>query len=63
MCEGCAQGKNTKNPFPNSDNKEKGILYIVHLDVCRPMQTNSLSVYVTMIPSLMTTPTELGSIS
>ena len=42
----CAQGKNTKNPYPNSDNKAKGILDIVHSDICGPMQTTSLSGYV-----------------
>ena len=46
MCKGCAQGKNTKNLYPNSDNKEKGILDIIHSDVCGPMQTTSLSMYV-----------------
>jgi hypothetical protein len=24
VCKGCAQGKNIKNPFQKSDNKEKG---------------------------------------
>ena len=38
--------KNTKNPYPNSDNKAKGILYIIHSDICGPMQTTSLSGYV-----------------
>ena len=42
----CAKGKNTKNPYPNSENKAKGILDIVHLDVCEPMQKTSLSEYV-----------------
>ena len=46
MCEGCAQGKSTKNPYPNSDNKAKGILDIIHSDICGPMQTTSLSWYV-----------------
>ena len=46
VCKGCAQGKNTKNPFPNSKNKETGILDIVHSDVCRPMSATSLSGYV-----------------
>ena len=44
--KGCAQGKNTKNPYPKSDNKAKGILDIIHSDICGPMQTTSLSVYV-----------------
>ena len=37
---------NTKNPHPNSDKKEKWILDIIHSDICRPMQTSSLSRYV-----------------
>ena len=35
-----------KHSFPNSDNKDKGVLDIVHLDVCGPMSTASLSGYV-----------------
>ena len=46
VCKGCAHENNTKNPYPNSDNKEKGILDIIHSDICRPMQTTSLSRYV-----------------
>ena len=46
VCKGCAQGKNVKSPFPSSDNKAKGILDIVHSDVCGPMTTTSLSGYV-----------------
>ena len=45
VCRGCAQRKNTKNPFPKSNSKEKGILDIIHLDICGPMQTTSLSGY------------------
>ena len=41
VCKGCAQGKNTKNPYPNNHNKEKGILDIIHSDICGPMQTTS----------------------
>ena len=33
ICKGCAQGKNAKT-FPSSESKAKGILEIVHLDVC-----------------------------
>ena len=43
--QGCAQGKNAKKIFPNSESKAKGILDIVHLDVCGPMSSNSLSWY------------------
>ena len=46
VCKGCAQGKNTKNPYPKSDSKEKGILDIIHSSICGPMQTTSLSGYV-----------------
>ena len=46
VCKGCAQGKNTKNPYPKSDNKAKGILDIIHSNICGPMQTTSLSGYV-----------------
>ena len=45
VCKGCAQGKNTKNPYPNNDSKAKWILDIIHLDICGPMQTTSLSEY------------------
>ena len=46
VCKGCAQGKNTDNPFPSSNSKEKWILEIFHSDVCRPMSTTSLRGYV-----------------
>ena len=45
VCKGCAKGKNTKKTFPSSEIKEKGILEIIHSDVCGPMSSNSLSVY------------------
>ena len=41
----CAKGKNTKKTFPSSENKAKGILEIIHSDVCGPMSSNSLSGY------------------
>ena len=37
ICKGCAQVKNVKKEFPSSESKEKGILEIVHSDVCRTM--------------------------
>jgi hypothetical protein len=46
VCKGCAQGKNIKNPFPKSDSKTKGILELIHSDVCGPMPSTSLSGYV-----------------
>ena len=44
-CKGCAQGKNVKKPFPSND-KEKGVLDLIHLDVCGPMSATSLCGYV-----------------
>jgi transposase InsO family protein len=35
-----------KNPFPRSDSRAKGVLDIVHSDVCRPMSTPSLNEYI-----------------
>ena len=46
VCKGCAQGKNVQSMFPSSDSKAKGVLDIVHLDVCGPMLATSLSKYV-----------------
>ena len=46
VCKGCAKGKNKKKTFPSSESKTKGILEIIHSDVCRrPMSSNSLSGY------------------
>ena len=44
--KGCAKGKNTKKTFPSSESKAKGILEIIHSDVCIPMSSSSLSGYV-----------------
>ena len=46
ICKGCAQGKNVKKTFPSSEIKAKGILEIVHSDVCGPVSSSSLSGYV-----------------
>jgi hypothetical protein len=46
MCNGCAQGKNIKNPFPKRDNKAEGILELIHSNVCGPMSSTSISGYV-----------------
>jgi hypothetical protein len=45
VCNGCAQGKNIKNPFPNRDSKA-GVLELIHSDVCGPMPSSSISGYV-----------------
>jgi hypothetical protein len=44
--KGCAEGKNVNHSFPNSDNRAKGFLDIVHSDVCGLMSEDSLTVYV-----------------
>jgi hypothetical protein len=49
---GCALGKNIKKPFPSSENRSKGILDLIHSDVCGPMPVKSLGgslYYVTFI--------------
>jgi hypothetical protein len=46
VCNGCAQGKNIKNSFPKRDNKAKGVLELIHSDVCGPMPPSSISGYV-----------------
>jgi hypothetical protein len=46
ICNGCAQGKNIKNPFPKRDNKAEGILELIHSDVCGPMPSSSINGYV-----------------
>ena len=44
--KGCVKGKNTKKTFPSNKSKAKGILEIIHSDVCGPMSSSSLSRYV-----------------
>ena len=46
ICNGCAQGKNIKNPFPKRDNKAEGVLELIHSDVCGPIPSFSISGYV-----------------
>jgi transposase InsO family protein len=43
ICKGCMLGKIIKEAFPSSDNRAKGILDLVHYDVCGPMSSPSLS--------------------
>jgi hypothetical protein len=45
ICRGCSLGKNAKGSFPGSDNRSKGILDLVHSDLCGPMTMASLSGY------------------
>jgi hypothetical protein len=53
VCNGCAQGKNIKNPFPKRDNKAERVLELIHLDVCDPMPSSSLVGMYIMYHSLM----------
>jgi hypothetical protein len=46
VCNGYAQGKNIKNPFPKRDNKAEGVLELIHSNVCGPMPSSSISGYV-----------------
>jgi transposase InsO family protein len=46
VCKGCALGKNVKGSFTSSDNRSKGILDIIHSDVCRQMMVPSLGNFV-----------------
>jgi hypothetical protein len=46
VCNGCAQGKNIKNPFPKRDIKTEGVLEIIHSYVCGPIPSSSISGYV-----------------
>ena len=43
MCKGCALGNYVKTAFPSSDSRSKGVLDLVHLDVCGPMSSASLT--------------------
>ena len=43
ICKGCALGKNTKKSFSISKNRSKGILDLIHSDICGPMSSPSLS--------------------
>ena len=45
VCKGCVKGKNTKKTVPSSEIKAKGILEIIHSDVCGPMSSSSLRGY------------------
>jgi hypothetical protein len=49
VCDGCAQGKNVKNPFPKRDIKAEEVLELIHSDVCGPMPSSSNNGYSLMI--------------
>ena len=43
ICQGCALGKHVKKKFPSSHTRSKGILDLVHSNLCGPMSSPSLS--------------------
>ena len=43
ICRGCVLGKNIKKSFPNNNSRSKGILYLIHSDICGPMSSPSLN--------------------
>ena len=45
ICRGCDLGKNIKKIFPRSIKRSKGILDLIHSDICGPMPAPSLSGY------------------
>ena len=45
VCRGCVLGKNVKSSFPSSSRRFKGILDLVHSDICGSMSAQSLSGY------------------
>jgi hypothetical protein len=42
-CKGCALGKYARKAFPSSEHRSKGILDLIHSDVCGPMSVQSVS--------------------
>ena len=42
VCRGCVFGKFVKEYFPRSDTRSKGVLDLVHSDVCGLMSMKSL---------------------
>lgn len=43
LCRGCVLGNYAKAVFPRSDNRVKGVLGLIHSDICGPMSTSGLS--------------------
>jgi transposase InsO family protein len=46
VCKGCTLCKNIKGSFTSNDSRSKGILDIIHSDVCRQMAMPSLGNFV-----------------
>jgi transposase InsO family protein len=46
ICNGCAQGKNMKNPFLKRESKTEGVPKLIHSNMCGPMPSSSINGYV-----------------
>lgn len=42
VCISCMEGKQTRNPFPSEGSRAKGLLELIHSDVCGPIEVKSL---------------------
>jgi hypothetical protein len=42
-CKGCALGKYARKPFPSTEHRSKGVLDLIHFDVCGLMSVESMS--------------------
>jgi hypothetical protein len=42
-CKGCALGKYAQKPFPSSEHSSKGVLDLIHSDICGSMSVESVS--------------------
>ena len=43
VCKGCVLGKYAKAAYQRSNNRVKGVLDLIHSDICGPMSTRALS--------------------
>ena len=42
VCKGCVLGKYAKAAYQRSNNRAKGVLDLIHSDICGPMSTRAL---------------------
>ena len=43
VCKGCVLGKYAKAAYQRSNDRAKGVLDLIHSDICRSMSTRALS--------------------
>ena len=41
VCTSCLEEKMTKRPFSTKDNRSKGVLELIHTDVCGPLNVRA----------------------